>query len=765
MVSPSTDRRYGVAPNLAYKAPCRLATTANLPYMNGLLTIDGVVTVSGDRVLVKDQSDATKNGVWVADSGDWTRDVDFNGNRDIVKGTMVHVTSGATNARSWWQVSSDNPITIGTSQIGFIAGTVGTQSITYQTATAGQTSFTVPSFSAANLITIYVNGLLMSYGTDYTVTVSTTVTFTTGLTLGDEVVFIILNSVGSLEPADASLVNYTQGGSGAITRTVQQRLRDRIDASDFATYGDGTTDNYTGLTNAIAAAAGGTLRIKAGTYRINFTTTTCFIPGADTVIEGDGRDNTELVFVPSSTSNRNFFGNTNGNLTLRNIKITVVSPAGGSVMFVAAAASGLTIDGCLFDGAMTNSGASLSHTAYGINYPDATTAKDINVINSAFCHFAYPQMKSNTSTAVNARIVWQNCDFYENYNEDCMFNSPMGTMEDVAVLNCRFRDGKGYDASISSQLHCSFASVTNVRVIGNSFTGKVGTSTGHAIHFEDACYGSVVANNYLYVEGYGIEINGDGTSKPKNLLITNNIIKKAGTAKDPVKNLYGVCLVFDGSFNNPAEDVKVISNTITDYYVGIYSTAMTGDIVHIKDNHIKGCGTGISVRSGELVIDGNIVDTCDVGVKADTNPSSAADSSLYNNITFIDCTTNCDATEAPIGLLNPTFVFAPFSSTPSGSVYLQCTQATTSDRFRGVIDIQEINNSAAKYSYFTNDCRWDGSSFSTSTASALALQPGAINTQAARNSSALCVQVYDGSTAGTSDVRVQARFNGMIVLS
>ena len=176
MVSPSTDRRYGVAPNLAYKAPCRLATTANLYSMNGLLTIDDVVTVSGDRVLVKDQTDATKNGVWVADTGDWTRDVDFNGNRDIVKGTMVHVTSGSTNAKSWWQVSTDNPITIGTSSIGFVAGTVGTQSLTYQTATAGQTSFTVPSFAAANMITVFVNALLMSYGTDYTVTVSTTVT-------------------------------------------------------------------------------------------------------------------------------------------------------------------------------------------------------------------------------------------------------------------------------------------------------------------------------------------------------------------------------------------------------------------------------------------------------------------------------------------------------------------------------------------------------------------------------------------------------------
>ena len=55
MVSPSTDRRYGVSGNLAMKAPCRVATTANIT-LNGLQTIDGVTVAAGDRVLVKDQS-------------------------------------------------------------------------------------------------------------------------------------------------------------------------------------------------------------------------------------------------------------------------------------------------------------------------------------------------------------------------------------------------------------------------------------------------------------------------------------------------------------------------------------------------------------------------------------------------------------------------------------------------------------------------------------------------------------------------------------
>jgi hypothetical protein len=42
-------------PGAAYKATCRVASTANITTLSGLLTIDGIVLVANDRVLVKDQ--------------------------------------------------------------------------------------------------------------------------------------------------------------------------------------------------------------------------------------------------------------------------------------------------------------------------------------------------------------------------------------------------------------------------------------------------------------------------------------------------------------------------------------------------------------------------------------------------------------------------------------------------------------------------------------------------------------------------------------
>lgn len=113
----STDRRLGLSGGVVFKAPCRAATTANIT-LNGLQTIDGVSLAQDDRVLVKDQSTASQNGIWTVDSGDWTRALDFNGARDVVRGTLVLVVSGGVNASSVFELTTANPV-IGSSNLSF----------------------------------------------------------------------------------------------------------------------------------------------------------------------------------------------------------------------------------------------------------------------------------------------------------------------------------------------------------------------------------------------------------------------------------------------------------------------------------------------------------------------------------------------------------------------------------------------------------------------------------------------------------------------
>lgn len=116
MTSTSTDRRYGTASSAAIKAPVRCATTAAIT-LNGLQTIDGVTVVADDRVLVKNQSSGAENGIYVADTGDWVRDIDFKNNRDVVQGTRVLVNEGTTNANTEWGVTTSGTITIDTTSI------------------------------------------------------------------------------------------------------------------------------------------------------------------------------------------------------------------------------------------------------------------------------------------------------------------------------------------------------------------------------------------------------------------------------------------------------------------------------------------------------------------------------------------------------------------------------------------------------------------------------------------------------------------------
>jgi hypothetical protein len=117
VTSIQTDRLDGLSSSTAIKGPCKAATTANIT-LSGEQTIDGVSIVDGDRVLVKNQTTAADNGIYVASTGVWNRAKDFSSNRDVKQGTAVLVTGGSTNGPLWWVTTAD-PIVIGTTSLAF----------------------------------------------------------------------------------------------------------------------------------------------------------------------------------------------------------------------------------------------------------------------------------------------------------------------------------------------------------------------------------------------------------------------------------------------------------------------------------------------------------------------------------------------------------------------------------------------------------------------------------------------------------------------
>nr|BAR18143.1 prophage MuMc02 [uncultured Mediterranean phage uvMED] len=161
-----------------------VATTANVNLAADLQngdTIDGVTLVTGDRVLVKDQSTGSQNGLYtVVSSGTASRDTEFDTIAEL-SGQMVVVNQGTTNDNKIFLCTTNNTATLDSDTITFTVITpanVGTVT-SVGVADAGSSEFTVansPITSSGN-ITLAVNSIantkITGLGTASTKTVGT----------------------------------------------------------------------------------------------------------------------------------------------------------------------------------------------------------------------------------------------------------------------------------------------------------------------------------------------------------------------------------------------------------------------------------------------------------------------------------------------------------------------------------------------------------------------------------------------------------------
>jgi len=113
---------------LKWKFGCRAGTTANVDLLTGgLLTVDGVVLVAADRVLVIEQADPVDNGIYAAAVGAWVRTTDFDGTpaNEVQGGSTTLITEGTTLAGTQWTVSGTGNVNVGVDPIVFIETGLG----------------------------------------------------------------------------------------------------------------------------------------------------------------------------------------------------------------------------------------------------------------------------------------------------------------------------------------------------------------------------------------------------------------------------------------------------------------------------------------------------------------------------------------------------------------------------------------------------------------------------------------------------------------
>ena len=145
---------------ISWKEPAEVATTGNIT-LSGLQTIDDVAVQSGWRVLVKNQSTASQNGIYTASSGAWTRAVGSD-TWDENVGSVVFVVQGTGNHGTTWYSGAQPGGTLGSTAINWfelsisLSYTAGTGlTLTGTQFSITNTGVSAATYGAANTVPVF----------------------------------------------------------------------------------------------------------------------------------------------------------------------------------------------------------------------------------------------------------------------------------------------------------------------------------------------------------------------------------------------------------------------------------------------------------------------------------------------------------------------------------------------------------------------------------------------------------------------------------
>jgi hypothetical protein len=247
----------GLVNGTKWLAPVVCATTVsggNIT-LSGEQTIDGIVT-NASRVLVKNQSTASQNGVYLTAAGSWTRVTDLAAGADAANASMF-IQQG-TQADTQWTCSNDTgSAVVGTNNLTFVQFGSGTgYSADGSTLSLSGTTFSVAT-SGITATQLASNAVTTAKILDANVTAAKLATVTDGTTLDQ-------SGAGSTLEVKAGGIGATQLATNAVTtakitdaNVTTAKIADaNVTAAKLATVTDGVTLDQLGT--------GSTLEIKSG---------------------------------------------------------------------------------------------------------------------------------------------------------------------------------------------------------------------------------------------------------------------------------------------------------------------------------------------------------------------------------------------------------------------------------------------------------------------------------------------------------------------
>lgn len=194
---------------LSWKEAVRLGSTGNVA-LTALTAIDGVTPVAGDRILLKNQTAPAENGIWVAAAAAWTRATDADSGVEL-NGAAVYVEEGTTNQDTAWSLSTNLPITVGTTALSWVqfagGGTV--------TAGAGMTQ-------SGNTLNVIAGDATLTVAADSIVRAALTGDVTTVVNVATIATAAVTNAKMANMPANTIKGNNTAGSAVPLDLSVGQ---------------------------------------------------------------------------------------------------------------------------------------------------------------------------------------------------------------------------------------------------------------------------------------------------------------------------------------------------------------------------------------------------------------------------------------------------------------------------------------------------------------------------------------------------------------